>query len=31
MEECWQTTIPVSVELDNLTLEVVVFPFAMML
>jgi hypothetical protein len=31
MEECWPTTIPVSLELDNLTLEVVVFPFAVML
>ncbi len=31
MEECRPTTIPVSLEPDNLTLEVVVFPFATML
>jgi hypothetical protein len=30
MEEYWQTTIPVSLEPDNLTLEIVVFPFATM-
>jgi hypothetical protein len=31
MEACWLATIPVSLEPDNLTLEVVVFPFVMML